>query len=536
MVVDRRALILVAFANACGGGSESTGGVASSDASSGAATSVGEGGTMGSADSGSGIDGESTGDAPPEDPPDGAEPGPVAGVGAPFDPDDDGYPGPPTTIPAGHPKLVAVANPNGSIDVAWLDTLSPQIVLTQIVPDGDGFANAWHVDLPTIDRLAGYARDDDGNRYVLTTIAEDELLGQTTPTGEHREGIARLVKLSPQGAELFATDLRNDVGGNWPDPLVAPMSFGSGRIAVGGGAVAITFSCLTEYDPGVMSRHQRQCFHLVDATTGEQTDHVPGPGHSWEHRMIWDGARFVAVVHGDAGLRGVGLVTYGPPTPYVQRVAFAVKGGDASTGGAYQNTFTRFGDVVVGDGGYAVLFASENDPAYMGASVIASRNLAFVHVRADFEATMVVGDNPYDIEIVDTQNPAAVDFPVQIVDYWGGSYDGLNTGIVWLTDHADPAAANVESPKLVRLDSGEYLALWEQWNASAPTGLFAMVLDEHGNVLTPATALGEGRLYRADPLVSLGDRAAWVIGDSSVPQLVLFTVDAALTLSRFDLP
>lgn len=489
---------------------------------------------------------DSTGDAstsdtdptglPPEDPPNGAEPGPVSAFGVPFDPSLEFYAGPTAIIPNGHPELVAVRNPNGSIDVAWLDSASPQIVITQLAPTDDGWATLWHWDAPTIDRLAGYARDDAGNRYVVTTIAEDQLLSETMPSGEHRDGIARVVGLAPDGTEIFATDLRNDVGGNWIDPLVAPMSFGSGRVAVGGDTVGITFSCLTEYDPGVSSRHQRQCFYLVDATTGEQTGHVPGPGHSWEQRIVWDGSRFVALLHGDAGLRGIGVIDYALDNSFDSRVAFAIKGGDATTGGAYQNTFTRVGNLLPTDTGYALLFASENDPVYTGSAVIASRNLVFAHVRTDFEAT-----NPpdqYDVQIVDTatQNPAATDFEVSIVDYWGGAYTGYNRGLVWLTSHADPANLHVENPDLVRLDDGRMIALWEQWTSAAPTGLWAMMIDEWGNVLEAPRMIGDARLYRGDDAISLGDRAAWVVGDANVPQLVLHTVDDALQLQTFELP
>ncbi len=483
----------------------------------------------------------STGDpdptgGPPEDPPMGAEPGPVAAFGVPFDPSQEFYPGPPEIIPDGKPQLVAHRNPNGSIDVAWLDTASPQIVVTQLEPSGDGWATRWHWPVPTIDRLAGYARDEDGNRFYVTAIAEDLIIAETTPSGEHRDGIARVHGFAKGGTELFTTDLRNDVGGSWDDPLVGPMAFGTGRIAVGGGTVGITFSCLTEYDPVVMSRHQRQCFHLVDTTTGTQTGHIPGPGHSWEQRIVWDGDRFVAVLHGDAGLRGIGVFDYGVDNTIVERVAFAIKGGDPSTGGAYQNTFTRLGNLVPTTDGYALLFATEHDPVYTGSAVIASRNLVFAHVRSDFEAT-----NPpaqYDVQIVDTmtQNPAATDFQVSIVDYWGSAYTGYNRGLVWLTDHDDPVNLHVENPDLVRLDDGRLIALWEQWTTTAPTGLWGMLVDEWGRVLEAPRLLGDARLYRGDDAISLGDRAAWVVGDASVPQLVLHTVDDALELRSYALP
>lgn len=483
-----------------------------------------------------GGEGEGEGEGEPEEPPDGAVTGLVAEQGVPFDPDLEFYPGPQALIASGHPQLVAHANRDGSIEVAWLDSTSPQIVLTNLRPTGEGWEVAWHLPLATIHRLAGYTRDGDGHRYWVTTIAEDELQFSTTPTGEHRDGIARLHAADASGAELYATDLHASTI-DFADPLVAPMSFGTGRLAVGGGRAGITFSCLTEYDPGVTSRHQRQCFFQVDATTGAEIDHVPGPGHSFEQRLLFDGERFVSLILGDAGLRGLGLAAFGPSTAYSNRVAFAIKGGDATTGGAYQNTFTRAGQVVATPDGYAVLFATENDPTYTGDMVIASRNLALVHVVPDFD-TVAVDSNFYHVQIVDTatENPEAVDFDVQIVDYWGGEYDGLNRGIVWLTADADRARAHVESPKLVRLSDGRLLALWEKWTLQAPVATWAMVIDEWGRVLEPAREIGRARLYRGDDAVSLGDRAAWVVGRAEPPALILHTVGADLQLETFELP
>jgi hypothetical protein len=188
------------------------------------------------------------------------------------------------------------------------------------------------------------------------------------------------------------------------------------------------------------------------------------------------------------------------------------------------------------DGGYALLFSTEHDPVYTGATVIASRNLVFAHVRSDFETTLPA--NPYDVQIVDTatQNPAATDFDVSIVDYWGDAFAGHNRGLVWLTDHDDPQNINVENPDLVRLDDGRFIALWEQWTTLEPTGLWGMVVDEWGRVLEEPRMLGAARLYRGDDAISLGDRAAWVVGDASMPQLVLHTVDDTLTLVSYELP
>jgi hypothetical protein len=538
------AALLVATACGDDGAPEGTGIDSLGPGDATGADATGPGGPDGGDDSGgSGDDtmgvgdtASDDGDPEPEPMPDGASLGPVADHGVPFDPNGDFYGGPATLLPDGIPRLVPVANPNGSIDVAWLDTTSPRITVSHLVPAAGAWEVAWHWEVPTLDRLGGYARDAAGDRYVLTTLDENALLTNPAPSGQHRDGIARISRFDASGAEVFATDLRTDVSGA-VDPLVAPMAFGTGRIAVGGGTVAATLSCLTEYDGALSSRHQRQCFFLVDGDAGTLLDHVPGPGHSWEHRIVYDGDRFVATIHGDAGLRGVGVASYDRVGGYLDRVAFAAKGGDATTGGAYQNTFSRAGNLVPTAQGYAMVFATEHVPTYTGAQVLASRNLVFVHIRPDFASTAALA-NPYDVQIVDTStaNPLAADFTVPIVDYWGSAYEGHNRGLVWLTDHADPAGTHVESTKLSQLDSGQLVVLWEQWTASSFSALMGMVVDEFGNVVVPAQALGDGRIYRGDDPVSLGDRAAWVVGDADVPQLVLYTVDASLTLQRHDLP
>ena len=66
--------------------------------------------------------------------------------------------------------------------------------------------------------------------------------------------------------------------------------------------------------------------------------------------------------------------------------------------GGYNNTFTRLGDVAPGTSGYAHVFATENDPTSEGGTVIASRNVAFVHIVPDFDT--VVPPSRYDVAIV----------------------------------------------------------------------------------------------------------------------------------------
>ena len=424
-----------------------------------------------------------------------------------------------------------------AIEARIVPIYSPKIIISHIVKEGGEYKPVWHLTPHTIDRLGGFARDQNDNIFYLTTIAED-LQREIEPNGIHRQGIAHLVKLDPNGNEIFRTDLRSDIGSTEATPLYSPMTFGTARIGVGSDKVAITFSSDTEYDYGVSSRHQKHVSFIVDALSGIAESFIDGISHSWDQRLIYDGADFVTTSLGDASLRGIGVAKLGQGS---HRVAFAVKGGDASTALYYQNTFTRLGDLEPGSNGYAMLFSSERSEQYTGgpSAVVTSRNLAFVHIRKDFYVDSTNPSNKYDVTIVDTAewNSAAESFNVKIKDYWGKQYNGTNRGVVWLTQYDDRLTENVERPKLVALDSGYFIALWEKWSLDTYIETFAMVIDEYGNIMKEAASLGDDvRLHRQDSAIRLGNKAAWVVGGAtSVPQLILYTVDENLKLERYEL-
>ena len=222
------------------------------------------------------------------------------------------------------------------------------------------------------------------------------------------------------------------------------------------------------------------------------------------------------------------------------RVAFAIKGGDVTTVPFYQNTFSRLGDLAPGTAGYGLLFSTEKSPVYTGgtSAVVSSRNVAFVHVRSDFDQVAGNGDNMYDVAIVDTTvgNPGAQTFDVPIKDYWGTTFAGKNKGIVWLTNYLNRATENAERPKLVSLGDGRFIALWEKWTLTAYTDTFAALIDEYGHLLRGPSSIGPGvRLHRQDSAIQLGSKAAWVVGEATVPKLVLYTLDADLKLTRFEI-
>ena len=132
-------------------------------------------------------------------------------------------------------------------------------------------------------------------------------------------------------------------------------------------------------------------------------------------------------------------------------------------------------------------------------------------------------------------NAAAQTFDVPIKDYWGTTFAGKNKGLIWLTNYTNRTTENAERPHLVSIGGGRFIVLWEKWSLTAYSGTFVAVLDEYGNVLKAPASIGTARLHRQDNPVQFGDKAAWIIGESSPAKLVLYTLDANLILVRHEI-
>jgi hypothetical protein len=430
------------------------------------------------------------------------------------------------------PRIVVHANDDGSLDVAWDDASVGKTFVTRLCTRDGVWEADWHLDMPGLERLVGFGRTADGAWMGATAAAEGEIQYEPEPMGEHRPNIVQVARLDVEGEQEFLVDLRTDVLAPETTPIYGPLSFGTGVVAVGGGEVVAGFAQFGEYDAAVMSRHQWCTFVTLDATTGDHVSVWGGPSHCFDQKILWDGESFVGSALGDAGFRGIGLAKLNV-TPW--NLSLAVKGGDMSTGGGYQNTFTRLGDTAIGEAGYVQVFATESTPEYQLDFVNASRNLALVHLVPDVGSRMP--DDTYDIAIVDTAegNDAAVDFPVPVSTYFGEMVEGKNKGIVWLTAYDDAALEHAERPKLVRLGVDVYAVLWEKWTATTFVETMAMIVDEWGHVVREPVGLGMARLQRADAAVAVGGRVAWVVGEADGPRLVLHLLDAELELERWEI-
>jgi hypothetical protein len=491
-------------------------------------------------------DGDGDGDGTPpgdcsETAPANAYEGSIAELGVPYDArDDDTWASP--AGPSGRfgsgPRIVLAANPDGTLDVAWNqfdpinDAVARETYVTHLCRHEGDWHAGWHLDMPSLDRMAGFAKDEAGNFFGATAKFEPEIQYETEPNGLHRDDILQLVRLNPDGNEDFRIDLRTDITNPDATPIYGPLQFGTGVLNVANGQAVLGFASFTEYDANVTSRHQYCNFLTANSETGELVGMWGGSSHCFDQKIVFDGTSFIGSALGDAGFRGIGLSKINES---IYNISLGAKGGDMSTGGGYQNTFTRMGDHALGLDGYVQVFATESNAEWMLDTVSGPRNVGFVHLIPGIGAQ--APDNQYDVAIVDTGmgNDAAVDFTVEISTYFGNMYEGKNKQIAWLTDYQDGANEHAERPKVVRLADDSYAVLWEKWTADAYVETVATIVDEYGNTLVEKKSLGSARLQRGDSAVALAGKAAWVVGEKEIPQLVLYLLDAQLELERHEI-
>jgi hypothetical protein len=112
------------------------------------------------------------------------------------------------------------------------------------------------------------------------------------------------------------------------------------------------------------------------------------------------------------------------------------------------------------------------------------------------------------------------------------------TGIVWLT-HL-PAGVSAERPKLVRIATDRYIALWEEWTYNGTALSYkatkSLLIDERGQVVHPEAPI-DARLNPsgADRAFVWNGSAAWITSSAQPGTLTLHTVDANLELVNREL-
>lgn len=499
--------------------------------------------------------------------------------------------------PAGFPftqsqqKELTAANPdaipvyhNGTLTIAHVQpgTAGSRVVVSSYKKQAGGFVLSWTVPLPnSLDKLGGFTSDGT-NYYCLTTKNENLITDPSANT--HRNGVVRLVKLNASGAEVWTREINQ--AAYLPEPVYSPLDWGTGGLAYGNGFVTMVFSKNTGWDANISSRHQTAAYLTVDAATGRAAR--PGDEMSWRHsfdqRVIFDGKDFVVMDLGDKGflpaagisVRKVqvdkGQVHMPEPDYYWSHGAFVyVRQGNGANG-----TFTTLGDMVAGEYGYTVLFASEVNNTHgererdeWSEPVREPRNLGLVHVVKNFESVMDGrdGDNPVVTNMQRKNGREEIFVSENMVDtrqgneYVTESYTfrdpsnpanrATQSGLLWLTHHTgNENFTSVERPKLVAIAPDQYMAVWEEWLFDQPVNpnpeyqaTWALLVDAYGNVLSDIAHVN-ARLNPsgADRPFVLDGKAAWITrarsanaASTRAPLFFLHTLDGNLSLESLPL-
>lgn len=455
-------------------------------------------------------------------------PGNIASMGTPYNAaNDKNGPDSHMSLYGRNPDIVGIPRGDGSIYAAWQDSKGDKIIITRVLYQGGTYVAAEHLVPSTLPMLGGFFVTPDQSLYFVSGRWDSTL--QAMGDG-YRAGMLQLHKYNGTiGKPIFIQDVMTGLQTVKGTVLYRPFDAGNGRVVVGGGKICILLAHET------LPANGHQLTHYITAldNTGVILRDYFGQSHSFDERLLWDGTRFVGYELGDSNIRAV-TVTAVEATNLQVRSVFDVKGGDSTTGGGYNNTFTRLGGFQQGPNGYVVTLASELGAKFDSARINMSRNIGLLHVNKNFST--VAQPIKYKIEAVDTKvgNPNTIDAGVAIKDYWGDNYTGVNPGIAQLSNYRNPSTEHAERPKLIRIANNVFIVMWEKWNTQTYLETWAVAVDEYGNVLVPAKNMGGARLSRGDDLFALNGMAAWFTGGAT-PELVLYTVNSQLTLTKYDI-
>ncbi len=313
---------------------------------------------------------------------------PLAGLLTPFDVNASDLVGP-SSWAANYGKIpeIIVASNGVALDVLAQDydpTTPWQAVLLHIEPGANGYQVTQALTgFPMLDRVMGLASDPAGNRYYATAVDESALVDPNyPPLDTYRTDIVRVVKLDPTGGVIYNIDLdvaRHDFNPN-AEAIINPMTFGSARLAVGGGELALVHSINTDPDWNIGgARHQKALSTRLDAASGAVTrTSSVWVSHSFDQRLLYDGQGIIENHLGDAFPR---TIVFG--REHVSYRLFAIKGPLGEN-----NTYTRLGNLARiendPDYGYLGLFVTESSAGYdVSTTINGPRNLAIVRVRSD---------------------------------------------------------------------------------------------------------------------------------------------------------
>lgn len=422
------------------------------------------------------------------------------------------------------PEIVPVSSPSG-LDVLFQDQQSSEhayMVSVRAEVD-DEYAVSATYRIASLGRIMGFARDSAGHYFVATGVDEEDRVHATyPPNGIHRSNVVRIVKFDESGCVLMESDvdLQRGIADFRAEIIVNPMVASSSRLVWGDGRLLLVHGHNTEPDPSIDGvRHQKAISTFINDQDGTVTrTQTMWVSHSFDQRALFDGTGFVEMHLGDAFPRSITVGRFNDPMGAGGHHAFFIKGAEGAN-----NTFTRLGSLAqTADPKYGLLalFATERIPDTSGDDLVqGTRDLALVRILNDFalkrtdEVIVDDGANSMSQRVVSAGNE-------------------VTNHLFWLTELEQEK--NAERPRMVALESGELIVLFEQYGGRQFEGTFALRIDPSGTVLAgPTKVSDQHHLGRGDDIVAFGERAIYVTGGDGA--LHLNWVDAQLTFGRVSL-
>ena len=301
------------------------------------------------------------------------------------------------------------------------------------------------------EKLGAFVKDEDGNYYILS--AED------VQEGAFNQKNIVITKYDSEGEKINAFYLiaqtSDEIWARGFSGIKRPFYAGSCRMEISGDWIAVYFA-RQMFRARDGKNHQASYGFILDKNTLEKIRNIsmPSAGHSFNQYILPIENGFIFADQGDYDPRGFNFtkVQNGKSNKILKAFTF-------KKSRTYQYTFAQLGGLAKTSGGYIFAGTYEKNTVVSHESHNDSRNLFVLTIDEDFTSC---------------SKP------------------------IWITAYADTNNKNAASPKIVSLEDGRYLLMWEYMVGYIPT--IMQVIDESGNPLGDAVELPGIRLNRNDVL------------------------------------
>jgi len=468
-------------------------------------------------------------------------------TGRPFDTklDFDYGPNTHTNVYSHTRQFFLVQKSNGSLGIVWQDQEDNSIQVSWLGSDLQSQQTTELSYFPNED-LAAATTDGEGVIYYLTI---QQGSGISESGGADIARMARLHKVNESGQVLTQTNLNTSEAGlnvvTFGKDNIASLKYSNGKLGLilgrrmhrmsdglnHQGGIAVVFDANTlavDKNWGQTSGHSFESILTINSQGTfvgiDLADNYPRGVHLHKFDQSQNHSRVVYTFKTEHGISATSPAGVGYPI-------YSEISGGGTTYYRWSNdnrTYTELGGVIEASNSYTVIFAGEATPdgraldnARVSDYLNDPRNIGLVQVRSDFEQASGSGNVVTD-DLVRTRGITETG---GFYTFGGNWSEQRNTGVVWLTHYQDKARENVSRLKVIKLNDGNILLLWEKWTPDSYVNTYAMKVDEVGNPLTDIVELGtQVRLNRRDDAWQVGNAVYFVAGDRSEGKLELIVL------------